>query len=274
MISSMTGYGRARRDILPWGRVSFEIRSVNHRFYDVVLHLPEGFLYLEQRFKDEIGKKIKRGHVVCRLELNSNDLKKPVLNKRMIKEYYSALKKLSSELNLKQDIKISALMDLPGVWAMQSRPASSVSWPQIRPLVREALDKAVKGRKQEGAALYRDLINRTNKASAVLKAVKARFAKVIKKRLTLCNNDADKNSFLKSSDINEELVRLNFHVKNFAKCLSSNKSIGKELDFILQEMQREANTVGAKSIDALISDKTVKVKSEIEKMREQVQNVE
>ena len=108
----------------------------------------------------------------------------------------------------------------------------------------------------------------------MLKIIKARFKKIIQQRLRLYKTEEEKDSFLRNSDINEEIVRLNFHLKNFIRSLLNKKPVGKELDFILQEMQREANTIGAKSIDAFISGRIVRIKSEIEKMREQVQNVE
>jgi uncharacterized protein (TIGR00255 family) len=157
---------------------------------------------------------------------------------------------------------------------MQSQPSLGLSWSKVKPLVKEALERLVQRRQQEGRALYRDLRMRVEKLDAILKKIKTRFKKAIKQRLGLYNNDIEKNSFLRSSDINEEIVRLSFHLKNFARCLHSKKAVGKELDFILQEMQREANTIGAKSIDTFIASRTVRIKSEIEKMREQVQNVE
>ena len=274
MIMSMTGFARARGVLSPQGRVSLEIRSVNHRFLDIVLHLPEGLLHLEHKLKHEISKKIKRGHIICRLEMNSLQVKKPVLNKHLVKEYYLSLRQISKEFNLKRDISINTLAQLPGIWTIQSQSSLSLGWGRIRPLVKEALDRLIQRRREEGRVLYQDLAARKHRLGAILKAVKARFPKIIKQKLALHNSEEEKNSFLKSSDINEEIVRLSFHLTNFTRCLNNNKAVGKELDFILQEMQREANTIGAKSIDALISNRVVGMKSEIEKMREQVQNVE
>lgn len=274
MIKSMTGFGKARGFIPQWGRINVEIRSVNHRFLDIVLHLPEGCLHLEQKLKDEISKSIKRGHVICRLEVNIPQFKKPILNKHLIKEYYLALKQISKQFNLKQGLDINTLAGLPGVWSIQSQIPLSLSWVIIRSLVKEALGRLIYRRRQEGRATYNDLIVRAQRLKEILKVIKARFKKVIKQKLRLYNNGEEKNSFLRSSDINEEIVRLSFHLKSFTRCLKDTKSMGKELDFILQEMQREANTTGAKSIDAAISNKVIGMKSEIEKMREQVQNVE
>ena len=274
MIKSMTGFGRARRFISPWGRVGLEIRSVNHRFLDIALHLPEGSLHLEQRLKEAIAKRIKRGHIICRLEINTFQLKKPVLNKHLIKEYYLSLKKISKQLKIRQDIDINTLVGLPGVWSAQPYPSLSLNWIKLRPLIGEALDMLVKRRQQEGRALYKDLKLRAERLERILTIVKQRSRQVIKQRLSLCSGEEEKNAFLKSSDINEEVVRLSFHLTTLIRCFKNKKSVGKELDFILQEMQREANTIGAKSIDSIVSSKVISMKDEIEKMREQVQNVE
>jgi len=274
MIKSMTGFGRARAFIAPWGRISLEIRSVNHRFLDIVTHLPEGCLYLEQWIKEEIGKRLKRGHVICRLEINTSQFKKPILNKGLIKEYYLSLKQAAKRFNLTQDININTLAVLPGVWSMQSKSLQSPSWIKIKHLVKEALDRLAQQRQNEGRALYKDLWIRAQSTDEALKGIKARFKKVIVQRLRLYNTEEEKNSFLRSSDINEEVVRLSFHLKNLNRCFKSKMAVGKELDFILQEMQREINTIAAKSIDAFISNSAIKIKGEIEKMREQVQNVE
>ena len=150
----------------------------------------------------------------------------------------------------------------------------SIGWGKIKPLLKEALDGLIKRRQQEGRAIYKDLMLSTQKLDRIIKAIKVRFKRVIRQKLKLYKSEEDKNSFLRNSDINEEIVRLAFHLKNFTRCLKSIKAIGKELDFILQEMQREANTTGAKSVDAFISDRVIGMKSQIEKMREQVQNVE
>ncbi|MFC1657799.1 YicC/YloC family endoribonuclease [Candidatus Omnitrophota bacterium] len=274
MIKSMTGFARARRMVSPWGRVSLEIRSVNHRFLDIVLHFPDGFFYLEQKIRDEISRRIKRGHILCRIEINTSHLKKPFLNKQLIQEYYVSLKQISRKFQLKQDIDINALAALPGVWSVQTHPHLSFSWGRLRPLLKEALDTLVRKRQQEGRALYKDLRLKVDKLERLLAAIRLRSRTAIKQRLGLYETEEEKNAFLKSSDINEEIVRLSFHLKNLSRCLRNNKAVGKELDFILQEMQREANTVGAKSIDAIVSGKVIGMKDAIEKMREQVQNVE
>ncbi len=274
MIKSMTGFGAAKGFISPCGSTNLEIRSNNHRFLDIVLHLPEGFLHLEQSIKSEIAKKMKRGHIVCRLEVNPFQLKKPLLNTHLIRDYYLSLKQISRQLNLKQQVDINTLAALPGVWTMQSRSVVALSWTKLRPLVKKAVDKIVQVRSREGRALCKDLRSRVSQAEKLLGVVKTKFKKVVEAKVKNCKTEDEKNGFLKSADITEEVVRLAFHLKNFRGCLQSSNDVGKELDFVLQEMQRESNTIGAKSIDGFISGCAVRLKSEIEKMREQVQNVE
>ena len=274
MITSMTGFGKEREFIAPWGRISLEIRSLNHRFLVIVLHLPEGLLHLEQSLKEEIAKKIKRGHIVCRMEVNNLHFKTPVLNKNLIKKYYFLLRQASKELKIKQDLDINILAGLPGIWSVQSKESLSIDWTTIRPLAQKALKMLIKKRQQEGRAISEDIQLGIQRSEKLLKIVKIRIKTVIQRKLNFYKTDEEKSSFLRTADINEEIVRLSFHLKNFNRCLKNNKPIGKELDFILQEMQREANTIGAKSIDASISNRVIGIKSEIEKMREQVQNVE
>ncbi|MBU1091004.1 MAG: DUF1732 domain-containing protein, partial [Candidatus Omnitrophica bacterium] len=129
-------------------------------------------------------------------------------------------------------------------------------------------------RQKEGRAIGGYLRKRVEIQNQSLEAIKARFKKVIKEKLKLINLDEERASFLKDADITEEIERLGFHIKNFKNKLAKSGPIGKELDFIAQEMQREANTLGAKSIDTKISARAILIKSQIEKIREQVQNIE
>jgi uncharacterized protein (TIGR00255 family) len=137
-----------------------------------------------------------------------------------------------------------------------------------------ALDDLVKTRKNEGQALHKYLKKRAEALSINLQAVKLRFKEAIKAKLSILITDEERSSFLKESDINEELERLTFHIGNFKNKLTQSGPVGKELDFIAQEMQREANTLAAKSFDVGVSGKVVEMKSQIEKIREQVQNIE
>lgn len=276
MINSMTGFGTATSTVPTLGRVSLEIRSTNHRFLDIILHLPEGCMHWEEGLRNLISKRIKRGHVICKLEVVNLPAKNFVLNKHLLKKYYLSLTQISRQLHLKQGVSLDALMELPGIWITNSTSSLRTYWPMIKGLAEKALDRLMQKRQKEGRAIYSDLEAKLLRLNEAIKTIRVRFKKVITQRLSLFNTDEEKNSFLKSSDINEELVRLSFHLKNLTSQLrsKSERAVGKELDFILQEMQRETNTIGAKSIDALISGKVVGIKSDIEKMREQIQNIE
>jgi uncharacterized protein (TIGR00255 family) len=147
-------------------------------------------------------------------------------------------------------------------------------WARMRSLVNKAVADLAKMRLKEGSALYAYLKARAVALKASVEAIKKGFQKVIKERLAKIATEEERTGFLKDSDITEELERIIYHLNNFLQRISAGGAVGKELDFITQEMQREANTMGAKSCDGGISAKVVKVKSEIEKLREQLQNIE
>jgi len=271
----MTGFGNSEANIPGLGKASFEIRSVNHRFLDVVCHLPEGFSYLEEKIKKEIAKKIKRGRVVCLLNIITKPRERFLINKQLLKEYYSSLSSLRRQLNIKQPLQLDTLIHLPGVLSIEEgRNHNHKTWRKLKTLINVVLADLVTTRVKEGQALYLDLKQRNEELKNNLEVIKKRFKRVIKEKVSKIPTAEEKASFIKSSDITEEIIRINYHVNNFKKKLKKSGLIGKELDFIAQELSREANTMGAKSIDAIISSSVVAMKSQIEKIREQLQNVE
>jgi uncharacterized protein (TIGR00255 family) len=275
MIKSMTGFGNSEANIPGLGKVGFEIRSVNHRYLDVVCHLPEGFSYLEERIKKEIEKKIKRGRVVCLLNVIKKPRGKLLINKQLLKEYYLSLDKLRGQLRIKEPVKLDTLIHLPGVFDVaESRSHKNRIWLKVKALIRVVLLDLLHTRVKEGQALYLELKQRNEELRSALELIKERFKKVIREKINQIPTSEEKNSFIKSTDITEEIVRIKFHGNNFTKKLKKSTPVGKELDFIAQELSREANTMGAKSIDAIISSSVVTMKSQIEKIREQLQNVE
>lgn len=271
----MTGFASSQANIPHLGKVSFEIRSVNHRFLEVVCHLPEGFAYLEEKIKKEIQKKIKRGRITCVLNVVSKPEEKLLINKRLLKEYYSSLNRLRIQLGIKEPLKFDTLLNLPRVLNVQEqRDRRNRIWLRLRALIRIALLDLIETRAKEGEALYLDLKERNEELKSALEVIKKRFKKVIKEKMGQIPTAEEKVTFLKSADITEEIIRIRFHINNFKNKLKRAHPIGKELDFIAQELNREANTMGAKSIDAVISSNVVEMKSQIEKIREQLQNVE
>lgn len=275
MLKSMTGFGKSEANIPAFGKVGFEVRSVNHRFLDIVCHFPEGFAYLEGRIKKEIEKKIKRGRITCLVNIIAKNEEKILINKRLLKEYYFSLNKLKRQLKIKEPLRMDTLIDLPGVLTVEeSGNHRNRIWRKLRPLINAAITDLAQTRAKEGRALYLDLKQRSEELKDALDVIGKRFKKVIKEKIDQIPAPEEKASFIKSSDITEEIIRLRFHINNFRKKLKKTGPVGKELDFIAQELSREVNTVGAKSIDAIISSNVVEMKSKIEKIREQLQNIE
>lgn len=275
MIKSMTGFGRSEAEAAPFGKISAELRSSNHKFLDIVLHLPEGFLSLEDKIKKEIETGVKRGRVSCVIAISGIHANKVVVNKDLLRNYLAALADIEDKFRVRNDVSLDTLIQLPGVLGLEEAAAPGGKiWPYLRPLLSAALKNLTTARRKEGAALYRHLKNRAAILAESLEAVKTRFKKVVRDKLCLLTADDERSSFLKDTDITEEIERLAFHIKTFKSKIARDGSIGKELDFISQEMQREANTMGAKSCDKFISQRVVQIKSQIEKIREQLQNVE
>lgn len=276
MLKSMTGFASSRKDIPALGRISLEIRSTNHKFLEVVLHLPEGFLALEEKVKKEIEAKIKRGRIVCALNIVGGHPGNVFINRRLAKSYFSSIQKIKGQLRLEDNLTLDTLVRLPGVVSLVENDTAKVKiWPALKILLRQVVAVLEIRRQKEGRAISRYLNYRAKIIESILKRVKAKFKQVMQRRLQeITRDEAAAANLLKESDITEELERLAFHIRNFSAQLSKQGPVGKELDFIAQEMQREANTLGAKSGDIFISGQVIQLKSQIEKIREQLQNIE
>jgi uncharacterized protein (TIGR00255 family) len=275
MLNSMTGFGSKEKEVVLFGKISVELRSTNHKFLEIVFHLPDGFLSLEDKIKGEIESKVKRGRITCAVNISGGKAAHVYVNKPLLKNYLSTFKQMQKEFHIREDLSINTLIHLPGVLSLEESNSSKAGiWPHLKPLVNAAIDEFVKMRRKEGQALNHYLKNRAETLSSDLSKIKARFKEAIKKQLAALETDEARASFLKESDITEEIERLTFHIHNFKSKLGKNGPVGKELDFIAQEMQREANTLAAKSFAVEVSGKVVEMKSQIEKIREQVQNIE
>ncbi len=277
MISSMTGFGNKEMEISSAGKFSIEIKSANHKFLDIVLHLPEGFLQWEDKIKKEIETKIKRGRITCAVNISTKEATKVFINKGLLKEYLGAVNKIKHQFkfNISDEMDINTLINLPGVLSLaENKITVSSVWPKVKALVNHAVEDLAATRNREGKALYVYLNHRAKSLEKLLGKIKIRFKKAVADKVAGFNTNEERAAFLKDSDITEEIERLSFHIRTFKNKLVKTGPVGKELDFIAQEMQREANTMGAKSFDVVISASTLQIKSQVEKMREQVQNVE
>lgn len=275
MLNSMTGFASKELKISALGKVSIDLRSSNHKFLEIVFHLPEALLFLEDRIKKEIEGKIKRGRVTCVINVSGGETPSVVINKRLLKNYILAIRNIKAQFCIKDEVGMETLIHLPDVLSLaENKVSKDRLWPRLKILVNQALAYLVRTRQKEGRALYFYLKAKADALKADLLAIKARFKKAIKVKIAKLNTDEERANFLKDMDITEEIERLDFHIRNFQNKILKTGPMGKELDFICQEMQREANTMGAKSFDVAVSSRVVQIKSQIEKIREQLQNIE
>lgn len=273
-MKGMTGFGHSEVKAGNIG-VSAEIRSTNHRFLEAVFHLPEGFYYLEGRLRNLLEARFERGRVVVSISITGRPKQKVRVNRSLLKDYLRVMKSLRRDAGPDMVLNADTLLGLPGVLDIYevSKDKNALASAIFKTALK-ALDGLLEMRSREGEAIETDLKSRISKISRMMVFIRGQFKKALERKLKKLKSPEEKSAFIKSSDITEELVRINYHLKSFRKNLHRQAPSGKEFDFIAQEMQREINTTGAKSIDALVSSSVVKIKSEVEKIREQLQNVE
>ncbi len=288
----MTGYGRGEVDHAGT-KISVELNSVNRKQSDIVINLPRDLAALEPRIRQAINEKISRGrmNVMIGLQEGANGANALALDTALARSYHQAMLTLQKELSAPGEITIGTILQAPGV--MRS-PEHSVkpddAWPAVERALATALGDLIKMREREGKHLAKDLIHRLKTLRQETKAIRALYPEVVKKhretlreRLAKAGLDLplDDERLLKEvtifadrSDVSEELTRLESHLAQFAHHLRKNEPVGRTLEFITQEIFRELNTLGAKSNDAGISQHVVACKSELEKIREQILNLE
>jgi uncharacterized protein (TIGR00255 family) len=289
---SMTGYGRG--DAVSGGtKFSVELNSVNRKQSDIVINLPRDLAALEPRIRQAINEKISRGrmNVVVGLHEGANGTAALALDTALARSYHNAMLALQKELSAPGEITIGTILQAPGV--MRS-PEQSVdadqAWPTVERALTNALGELIKMREREGKHLAKDLIHRLKVLRQEIKGIRGLYPEVVKKYRTTLMERIQKAGlelpvederllkevtiFADRSDISEELTRLESHLAQFAHHLRKNEPVGRTLEFITQEIFRELNTLGAKSNDAGISQHVVACKSELEKIREQIQNLE
>ncbi|MDD5465613.1 MAG: YicC family protein [Candidatus Omnitrophica bacterium] len=274
-ISSMTGFGSHEVEIDSVGRISVELRCTNHKFLEAVFNLPEGWISLEDKFKKEIEGKISRGRIYCAINIREQVAQGIFVNRKLLKNYLHQLNSIKKEFRINDGLTLDSLIRLPGILSLkENKPTGGHVWEQLKPIFLQALTGLLSARHKEGSALACLLKNRSQQLKKDLTFIKQRFTVAIKNRLDKIPAQEERSAFLKGADIAEEIDRLHFHINNFQQKIVKGGVVGKELDFITQEMQREANTLAAKSFDLAISGRAVQMKSQIEKIREQVQNIE
>lgn len=288
---SMTGCGRSQ---LSDGRteMTLELKCVNHRFLDVSCRLPRSISFLEETLRKGIGAQLKRGHVDVFLAVKSvqESDKQVTVNEGLAKAYVATGEKLTALTGCKNDLSLSQLMTLEGVLDVgEDVPDEEALTSLCRQVTAQAVEQVVAMRDREGAALQADLSAHLSAAEALREKILVRAPQVpeeyrqrLQERLSKLPIEPVDPARLAQEvalmadrcAIDEELSRLESHIGQLHGYLSRSGEIGKKMDFLIQEMNREANTIGSKANDAAIAQMVVDLKSEIEKLREQIQNVE
>lgn len=288
----MTGYGRGEVDH-EGAKFSVELNTVNRKQSDIVVNLPRDLTELESRIRQTINESISRGrtNVLVSLHNGAHGPRKLALDTDLARSYHQAMRALQKELSAPGEITISTILQAPGVMrAPEEAIKAEEAWPAVERALRAALAELIKMRDREGKHLAKDLIHRLKAMRKSLKEIRALHPEVVKRhRAALLERiekagvpiESDDERLIKEvsffadrSDISEELTRLESHLAQFAHHLRKSEPVGRTLEFITQEIFREVNTLGSKANDATVSQLVVGLKAELEKIREQIQNLE
>ena len=293
-MKSMTGYGRGECSQNGF-KITVELSSVNRKQTEISVNLPREMEMLEAQIRDRINQHISRGRLTVRVSLHAGASKLSArmhLNVPLAKAYARELTRLSHQLKLPGPVTLDHLARAPGVFQTDEQIVEEEDfWPAVEKALKMALRMLVKMREREGAHLVEDLAKRIRlmrKAAASVQKQAPKVAQRYRQQLLERIKDAgletpavDDDRLLKEvvyfadrSDISEELTRLQSHFQQFEDCVKAREPVGRTLDFLAQEMNREVNTIGSKANDSLISREVVTLKAELEKFREQAQNVE
>jgi uncharacterized protein (TIGR00255 family) len=292
-MKSMTGYGRGESAQQGF-KITVEVSSVNRKQTEIAVNLPRDLEVLEAQIRDEINRRVARGRLTVRLSVHAAEgaAGRMRLNPALAKAYARELRALAKSLRLPDDVTLDMLARAPGVLQPDEEiQEAEALWPGTAKALKTALDMMLKMREREGAWLGKDLKTRVARMRAGVARVQRRAPQVTEhyraqlltriKSAGLQSPALEEDRLLKEvfyfadrADISEELTRLQSHFQQFDDCVKSGEPIGRTLDFLAQEINREINTLGSKANDSLISREVVVLKAELEKFREQVQNVE
>ena len=290
-MQSMTGYGRFR--LSKDGReITVEVKSVNHRFLDISSKLPRNLSFLDDSLRKEIAEQLSRGHVDVFVNYSNmrDDAKEVRIDLPLALSYLKTVRELKETADVPGELSVTDFIRLPDVLSIIEAEEDQQA---VRELfvsaIRGALTSLVKMRRDEGEHLKKDILDKLNRITQIRESISKRAPEIVKgyqeklaQRLAkLVDGQIDESRFITEvaifadrAAIDEELVRLESHVLQVRNTVGENNPVGKKLDFLVQEMNREFNTIGSKAMDAEIAQLVVEAKGEIEKLREQVQNVE
>ncbi|MGI5893656.1 MAG: YicC/YloC family endoribonuclease [Candidatus Merdivicinus sp.] len=292
MLKSMTGYGRAQASAAGFD-ISVEIKSVNHRYFECAVKLPKAFLFLEDRLKKQVQGAVSRGKIEVQLTISSQNGQDTVVtvDEAVAESYIKALRKAGETLGLEDDLTLSQLLRLPEIFSVKRAEMDEEAVTEaVSSVAAQAIVSFEQMRQTEGQKLFEDLGEKLENVRELVARVEEyapERQRVYYNRLyaklseVLQDTSVDEARLVTEAAIfadkvavDEETVRLRSHLDQFSTLMESGEPVGKKLDFLVQEMNREANTIGSKAQDAELSRIVVSLKSEIEKIREQIQNIE
>ncbi len=287
----MTGYGKA--NLLKEEReYQVEIKSVNHRYLDISVKMPRVLSYLEEAVKKEISSQVKRGKidVFITFENNSTEGKEIKINTEIAKIYIDELKRLAKQENILANIEVTEISKFPDVLSIQNKQEDETIQSELLETVSQATEKLVQMRATEGSKIAEDLLIRIQAIQEKVEEISSLSTGLIEEYVVKLesrikeiarNQEMDESRlaqevviYADKCSVEEEITRLKSHILQFEKLLHTEESIGKKLDFIIQEMNRETNTIGSKANHLEITNNVIDVKTELENVREQIQNIE
>ncbi|MCK4262344.1 YicC family protein [bacterium] len=284
----MTGFGQAEIKS-PHGNLLVELRAVNHRFFDLKTKLPPELVALEPRLRSCLQKRIERGALSLFVSWKREKPRQVKIDRGLARQYYREMKALQRELNLPGGIGMELLVNFPEMVRVEEKKESLKKlWPILKEALKRALRDLLVMKEREGRDIGEDVSKRVGKVETELKTIKRRSPQVItnyRKRLRKRVKELGVGVaegrleieiaiLAERADTSEELNRLDSLLSQFKKIMMEERAVGRRLEFTLQEMNREINTIGAKGADATVSSRVIRVKSELEKIREEIQNIE
>ena len=292
MIRSMTGFGRAQISVEGYN-ITVEIRSVNHRYFEFYAKMPRTYSFLEEKVKSTLSKGISRGKVECSLQIEStaDDSVIVTVNEPLARGYVDAIGNIADTFSLSNDLTALSIARFSDVLSITKAPVDEDAlWTKVEPVVKDALDAFVSMRETEGKKLGIDVLSRAETILENVSYIEERSPETVKQysekllermKNVLGDTQIDESRILTEAAIYadkvavaEETVRLRSHIDQLRTMLESKEAIGRKLDFLVQEINREANTIGSKAQDVDIARRVIDIKAEIEKIREQIQNIE
>lgn len=288
----MTGFGRCLESV-DGKTIIVEIKSVNHRYYEFSSRLPRSCGYLDEKLKSFIQGKVSRGKIDVDVSIQSDGVsdEKIEVNSEVAKGYITALRSANEELGLEDDLTLSRIMRLPDIFDVKKiEEDEETVWNEVRSVAEKALERFIAMREAEGEKMREDILSRLDYITELVEKIEKKSPETTEKyrkklfdKISEILNDTNVDEqrilteaaiFSEKTAVDEETVRLRSHINQCREMLSMNEAVGRKLDFLIQEFNREANTIGSKCQDIEITKVVVDLKSEIEKIREQVQNIE